>query len=103
MNVYRRLDDKWAVMGGVRWTNWSLFQELRLEYADGSQTLIQVCANPEAPETLAREVRALQTAAREVPSARTLILTAASHLTLPHPPAPIQIMPAWRWMLDSAG
>ncbi len=41
LNVYRRLDDKWAVMGGVRWTNWSLFQELRLEYADGSQTLIE--------------------------------------------------------------
>jgi len=28
-------------MGGVRWTNWSLFQELRFKYADGTQTVIE--------------------------------------------------------------
>lgn len=41
LTAYRRLDDKWAVMGSVRWTNWSLFQELRLKYADGTETLIE--------------------------------------------------------------
>jgi long-chain fatty acid transport protein len=41
LTAYKRLDDKWAVMGGVRWTNWSLFQELQLKFADGSQTLIE--------------------------------------------------------------
>ena len=41
LNAYRRINDQWAVMGGVRWTNWSLFQELRLKYADGTETLIE--------------------------------------------------------------
>jgi long-chain fatty acid transport protein len=41
LNAYKRLDDQWAVMGGVRWTNWSLFQELRFKYADGTQTVIE--------------------------------------------------------------
>jgi long-chain fatty acid transport protein len=41
LTAYKRLDDQWAVMGGVRWTNWSLFQELRLQYADGTQTVIE--------------------------------------------------------------
>ena len=100
--VHGELWRRGAEVGYVRTTEGFEVDFLARE-ADGSQTLIQVCANPEAPETLAREVRALQTAADEVPSARTLILTAASHLTLPDAPAPIQIMPAWRWMLDSAG
>ncbi|MCU0808498.1 MAG: outer membrane protein transport protein [Candidatus Contendobacter sp.] len=41
LSAYKRLDDKWAIMGGLRWTNWSLFQELRFKYADGSQTVIE--------------------------------------------------------------
>ncbi len=41
LNVYRRLNDQWAVMGGVRWTNWSLFEELKIDYADGTQSLTE--------------------------------------------------------------
>lgn len=39
--IYKRLDDKWAVMASTRWTNWSLFQELKPQYADGTQTVIE--------------------------------------------------------------
>jgi long-chain fatty acid transport protein len=39
--AYRRIDNQWAVMGGVRWTNWSLFKKLQLDFADGSQDLTQ--------------------------------------------------------------
>ncbi|MBK8535891.1 MAG: outer membrane protein transport protein [Candidatus Competibacteraceae bacterium] len=39
--AYRRLNDQWAVMGGVRWTNWSLFKELKLEFADGTQSVTE--------------------------------------------------------------
>ena len=39
LTAYKRLDDQWAVMGGVRWTNWSLFKELRINFADGTQDL----------------------------------------------------------------
>jgi long-chain fatty acid transport protein len=41
LTAYRRIDDRWAVMGGVRWTNWSLFQELRIELADGRQDVTE--------------------------------------------------------------
>lgn len=37
---YKRLNNQWAVMVGARWTNWSLFQELRAKYADGMQTVL---------------------------------------------------------------
>jgi long-chain fatty acid transport protein len=39
LNVYRRLNDQWAVMGSVRWTNWSLFKELKIDFADRTLSL----------------------------------------------------------------
>lgn len=68
--------------------------------ADGGQSLIQVCADADDPETLAREVRALREAAAEQPADRQLILTAASRLPFPEVPAPVEILPAWQWMLE---
>ena len=41
LTAYRRIDDKWAIMGGVRWTNWSLFQDLTIELADGRQDVTE--------------------------------------------------------------
>ena len=67
---------------------------------DGTSSLIQVCADPGDPETLAREVRALQAAAREHHADRQLILTTASRLPFPEIPPPIEILPAWQWMLE---
>jgi uncharacterized protein len=69
-------------------------------HADGSEDLIQVCASVDDPDTLSREVRALQDAATEHPSARQLILTAESRTPFPTVPRPIQILPAWQWMLS---
>lgn len=71
--------------------------------AAGGQALVQVCADVDDPETLAREVRALQAAAEECPADRQLILAAASRLPFPEVPAPIGILPAWQWMLESSG
>lgn len=70
--------------------------------ADGSQWLIQVAANLDDPHTLERECRALQTAAKTIPVDRQIILTAESRLPSPAVPAPIEVLPAWRWILDSA-
>lgn len=39
LGFYRRLNDQWAIMGGARWTNWSLFDKLQIDFADGSQSL----------------------------------------------------------------
>jgi predicted AAA+ superfamily ATPase len=68
---------------------------------DGTETLIQVCADPGDAGTLAREVRALEEAATEHPGARLLLLTAASRLNLPLLPDPIELIPAWQWMLEA--
>ena len=67
------------------------------------QVLIQVCASLDDPATLAREVRAMQEAMTEHPRAKPLLLTLESRLPQPGVPAPIQIMPAWQWMLTPDG
>ncbi len=36
---YMRLNPQWAVMASTRWTNWSLFQKLQIDKADGSGPL----------------------------------------------------------------
>lgn len=70
-------------------------------HADDSEDLIQVCTNVDDPETLAREVRALQDAATEHPRARPFILSAESRTPFPTIPAPLQILAAWQWMLST--
>ena len=69
--------------------------------ADGGQSLIQVCAGFDDPATLAREVRALEAAAAEHHADRLLILTAESSVRFPSVAAPLQVLPAWQWMLES--
>jgi predicted AAA+ superfamily ATPase len=68
-------------------------------HRDGTEDLIQVCADPDNPETLARETRALEDAADRHPRARQLLLTLESRIPFPSVPSPILILPAWQWML----
>lgn len=68
--------------------------------ADGAESLIQVCADIDDPDTFAREARSLREAAPEHPGARLLLLTAVSRLPFPEVPGPIAIRPAWQWMLE---
>lgn len=69
-------------------------------HPDGSEDLIQVCTSIDDPETLAREVRALQDAASEYPRAKQHILTLESRLPFPTVPPQIQVLPVWQWMLE---
>lgn len=48
-----------------------------------------------------REVRALHDAAAQHPRASQWLLTLESRLPFPKVPAPIQILPAWQWMLTA--
>lgn len=34
LGAYHELNDRWAVMGDVQWTNWSRFQQLRIDFAN---------------------------------------------------------------------
>jgi predicted AAA+ superfamily ATPase len=70
-------------------------------YPDGTEDLIQVCASPDDPDTLFREVRALQDAAATHPNSRMLLLTLESRLPSPSVPPSVGILPAWQWMLNS--
>jgi len=67
------------------------------------ELLIQVCASLDDPATLTREVRAMQEAMIEHPRAKPLLLTMESRLPYPSVPTPMQIMPAWQWMLLPEG
>lgn len=68
-------------------------------HAAGGESLLQVSASVDQPETLDREVRALQDAAPRYPQAEQLLLTAESRLPFPETPSPIRVLPAWQWML----
>lgn len=41
LGIHHELDRRWAVMADVSWTGWSVFQTLRLEFADGRPGLVQ--------------------------------------------------------------
>ena len=64
----------------------------------GDETLIQVCANLDAPETLTREVRALQDAAQAWPNA-TLLLIALDRPAGQSLPAGVQLQLAADWLM----
>lgn len=69
-------------------------------YPDDSEELIQVSVSIDDPNTLNREVRALQNAGAEHPRARQMILTLESRLPFPSVPESIEILPAWKWILE---
>lgn len=41
LSIYHRLNSRWAVMGDISWTHWSLFNALRIQYADGTPDTVQ--------------------------------------------------------------
>ena len=68
-------------------------------FADGAEQLIQVCADLDAPDTRAREVRGLLAAAGEHPQATLHLVTLAATRTPPLPDG-IRLYPAAEWLLQ---
>ncbi|MCS6925522.1 MAG: ATP-binding protein [Candidatus Binatia bacterium] len=66
---------------------------------DGTQHLIQVCADASDPDTAARALRALREAGARWPRARRWLLTLTQDRTPPDPPEDVACWPAYRWML----
>ncbi len=100
--VLLELERRAAEIGYVR-TDDGHEVDFHARFPDGTRWLIQVCADVSEPGTLAREVRALETAGTTHPTARRLLLTLD---TLPprHPlPAGIQWQSAAAWLLDDGG
>jgi uncharacterized protein len=67
---------------------------------DGQATLIQVCADINAPQTLARETRALQEAKQEHPNATCLLITLDAP-TRPVEAEGVKVVMALDWLLDA--
>lgn len=67
-------------------------------FAD-SEELIQVCADAREPEVAARELRALEEAAREHPRATRRLLVLTSDALPPELPDSLIAQPAYEWML----
>jgi uncharacterized protein len=97
--VFTELQRRRAEVAYVKTTG-GLEVDFLARYPDGSEDLIQVCTSVDDPDTLAREVRALEDAAKEHPRARPLILTMESRVPFPSVPESIGIIPAWEWMLS---
>lgn len=96
--VFMELQRRGAEVGYVR-TKDGFEVDFLARNADGTEDLIQVCADPDDPETLAREVRALESATAAHPQARQWLLTLESRMPFPDVSEPIRILPAWQWML----
>ena len=71
--------------------------------SNGSETLLQVCADLDDPGTTAREVRALLDARETFPRAPCVILTLGTRLPRPAVPNTIAVEAAWQWMLRRGG
>ncbi len=70
------------------------------ERAPDKPLLIQVCLEFDAPETLDRKVRALQSAAAGYPDAIPLLITLDALAPIEALPKPIRWIPAIEWLLD---
>jgi predicted AAA+ superfamily ATPase len=96
--VLNELDRRQAEVGYVK-TATGLEVDFLARPLAGHEELIQVCADLSAPETLARELRALAVAANENPHAlqRVLVLDRDSS---PRESIPgVEIQPAYEWLL----
>jgi predicted AAA+ superfamily ATPase len=71
-------------------------------FPTGAPVLIQVCADPTAAETAAREFQALAEASALHPRAERLLLTLAHDRVPAQVPAGIRVLPAYEWLISGA-
>jgi predicted AAA+ superfamily ATPase len=72
-------------------------------YRGAGEELIQVCANLQSRDTIGREVRALEAAAKEHPHARQLILVLDRDGAGEFEPVPgVEVIPAYEWLLSGS-
>jgi predicted AAA+ superfamily ATPase len=99
--VLHELDRRGAEVTYVK-TSQGFEVDFLARLTDGSEELIQVCADPTQPETLDRELRALADAAQEHPRASQRVLVATFDVLPANVPSGIAAEPAWAWLLQQA-
>lgn len=96
--VLHELQRRGATVGYVH-THSGFAVDFHASMPDGQQWLVQVCVDVSHPETLAREVRALQEARQDWPDARLLLVTMHVPPAIAVP-APIELHRATTWLLE---
>jgi hypothetical protein len=70
------------------------------EYFDGRRQVIQVAADISNSDTREREIRALVEAGRDTKGAELLLLNLSEESSITREGLTIEILPAWKWLLD---
>lgn len=96
--VLNELERRKASLGYVK-TGVGFEVDFHVRYLGGGEELVQVCADPSAPGTMERELRALTAAAAEFPGAtlRLLVLTRDQMLNFKAPG--VRLEPVYEWLL----
>ncbi len=98
--VFNEIERRRAEATYVKTTD-GLEVDFLVRYPSGKEELLQVCADPSAQETRARESRALAAASEEAyPRARKRILVTTRDQSLPFSGGDVEVMPAYEWLLS---
>ncbi len=74
--------------------------DFHVRYLAGAEELVQVCADPSAPATMDRELRALTQAAPAGPRTVRRLLVLTRDQAIPIEASGIRVQPAYEWLLD---
>ncbi|MDF0643107.1 MAG: ATP-binding protein [Nitrospira sp.] len=96
--VLNELERRKAEVGYVKTTD-GLEVDFLARYLGGGEALLQVCADLSAPETRAREVRAMTAAAKEHPQAARRLLVLDREALAQVKEAGIEAQPVYEWLL----
>jgi len=99
--VLSALERRRAEVGYVK-TSDGLEVDFLVRHLAGGEELVQVCADPSAAETLARELRALTAATSEHPRARRRLLVLDRDQALRVTAQGVLAQPAYEWLLAEA-
>ncbi len=100
--VLNELERRGAEVGYVK-TGEGFEVDFLARHPAAGQELIQVCANLSDPKTLARELRALDTAATEYPHANRRLLVLDRDALARVGATKIDVRPAYEWLLAAPG
>lgn len=96
--VQNELSRRKAEIGYVK-THEGLEVDFLVREIAGGEELLQVCADPGAPETAEREFRALTTAQKDYPRAKRRLLVLDRSQALATKAPGIEVLPAYEWLL----
>ena len=97
--VLNELERRGAEVGYVK-TAGGLEVDFLARHPAAGEEMVQVCADPSAPETLKRELRALAEATKQHPrAARRLLVLDRDALARVRRAAGVEVQPAYEWLL----